>query len=118
MSKIAMHCERLRIYVGERDKYRGKIVYKYIMEKAKEMDLAGCSVFRGVAGFAHDERMQTNILADVIADLPIVIEIIDNPEHIARIIPFVNEAVTQGLVTVDEVRVVRYGAHSFLEQHV
>ena len=118
MSKIAMQSERLRIYVGERDKYQGKIVYKYIMKKAKELDLAGYAVFRGVAGFAHGERMQTNIIADVIADLPIVIEIIDNPEHIAKILPFVNEAVTQGLVTIDEVKVIRYGAHSFLDKHV
>ena len=109
--RLEEQCERLRIYVSEHDKYKGKLIYKHIMEQAKALGLAGYSVFRGVAGYANGERMRMDILADVGSDMPIVIEIIDEAERIAMIAPLISQVVTKGLVTIETVRVVRYGAH-------
>jgi PII-like signaling protein len=46
----------------------------------------------------------------VTEDLPIVVEMVDTPEHIERVLPIVDEMVKEGLVTVEKVRVIKYAA--------
>ena len=41
-------------------------------------------------------------------DLPIMIEIIDSAEYIEKFLPFLDLMVKQGLVTVDDVEVIKY----------
>jgi hypothetical protein len=59
-------------------------------------------------GFGANSRMHTTKLLELSTDLPILIEIVDNAAKIQSLLPFLDEAVTEGLITIEDVRVLRY----------
>lgn len=109
MPKIAGRAKRLRIYIGESDMWQGKSLYHAIVLKAKEIDLAGASVFRGLMGYGANSRIHTARIVDLSGDLPILIEIVDSPEHIALLLPHLDNMVREGMVTIDDIEVIKYG---------
>lgn len=100
----------LRIFIGESDKEPGgdRPLYEAIVRKAREAHLAGATILRGPMGFGRHSRVHTAKLLDLSTDLPIVIEIVDSEEKIDAFLPTVDELVTEGLVTLEAVRIVRY----------
>ncbi len=109
MAKIKAHAKRLRIYIGEADSWEGKSLYKALVLKAKELDLAGATVFQGCMGYGANSRIHTASLIDLSADLPIMIEIIDSTEYIEKFLPHLDKMVKEGMVTVDDIQVIKYG---------
>jgi uncharacterized protein len=100
----------LRIFIGESDKEPGggRPLYEAIVRKAREARLAGATVLRGPMGFGRHSRVHTAKLLELSTDLPIVIEIVDAEDKIDAFLPTVDELVTEGLVTLEAVRIVRY----------
>ena len=109
MAKIKAHAKRLRIYIGEADSWEGKSLYKALVLKAKELDLAGATVFQGCMGYGANSRIHTASLIDLSADLPIMIEIIYSAEYIEKFLPYLDLIVKEGMVTVDDIQVIKYG---------
>ena len=109
MATIKAHAKRLRIYIGEADSWEGKSLYKALVLKAKELDLAGATVFQGCMGYGANSRIHTASLIDLSADLPIMIEIIDSAEYIEKFLPYLDLMVKEGMVTVDDIQVIKYG---------
>jgi PII-like signaling protein len=100
----------LRIFIGESDREPGteRPLYEAIVRRAREAHLAGATVLRGPMGFGRHSRVHTAKLLELSTDLPIVIEIVDAHEKVDAFLPTVDELVTEGLVTLEAVRVVRY----------
>lgn len=100
----------LRIFIGESDKEPGgdRPLYEAIVRRAREAHLAGATVLRGPMGFGRHSRVHTAKLFELSTDLPIVIEIVDSEEKVDAFLPVVDELVTEGLVTLEAVRIVRY----------
>lgn len=98
----------LRIFIGESDKYHGKPLYEQIVFKARELKLAGATVLRGIMGFGADSHMHSAKVMRLSEDLPIVIELVDTEENLNKVMPFLDETVTEGLVTLEKVRVIKY----------
>lgn len=98
----------LRIFIGETDRHQGKSLYEAIVLKARELNLAGATVLRGIMGFGADSRLHTMKVLRLSEDMPIIIEIVDTEEKIALILPFIDESVRDGLVTMEKVRVIMY----------
>jgi PII-like signaling protein len=98
----------LRVFFGESDKYQHKPLYEAIVLKARELNLAGATVLRGIMGFGADSRVHTAKVLRLSEDLPLVVEIVDTQENLQKIIPFLDEAVLEGLVTLEKVRVIKY----------
>lgn len=98
----------LRIFVGETDKYHGKPLFEQIVLKAKELNIAGATVLRGLMGFGANSRLHSATLLRLSDDLPIVIELVDTEEKLNKLIPFLDETVEEGLVTMEKVRVIKY----------
>lgn len=98
----------LRIFIGETDKYEGKPLYEQIVLKAKELHLAGATVLRGLMGFGADSHMHSAKILRLSEDLPIVIELVDTEENLNKLLPFLDEVVKEGLVTMEKVRVIKY----------
>ena len=109
MPKICARAKRLCIYIGETDRCRQHSLFHAIVMKAKELDMAGASVFRGIEGFGAHSRVHTARIVDLSSDLPILVEIVDSPEYIEKLLPFLDEVMTEGMVTIDDVDVIRYG---------
>ena len=98
----------LRIFIGEDDRYEGRPLYEQIVLKAREMNLAGATVTRGIMGFGADSRLHTSKFLRLSEDLPIVIELVDREERLLSLIPFLDEVVEEGLITLEKVRVIKY----------
>jgi uncharacterized protein len=100
----------LRVFIGESDKEPGRDrpLYEAIVRRAREAHLAGATVLRGPMGFGRHSRVHTAKLLELSTDLPIVIEIVDSEEKVDAFLPTVDELVTEGLVTLEAVRIVRY----------
>ncbi len=98
----------LRVFIGESDPYKGKPLYEQIVLKARALNLAGATVLKGVMGFGADSRIHTAKLLELSVDLPMVIEIVDTEENINKLMPFIDETVTEGLVTLEKMRVIKY----------
>jgi uncharacterized protein len=98
----------LRVFIGESDKYKNKPLYEQIVLKARELNLAGATVLRGIMGFGADSRMHSAKLLDLSMDLPIVIEIVDTQENIDKLLPFIDENLIEGLVTLENIKVIKY----------
>lgn len=98
----------LRVFVGESDRLGGRPLYEAIVLKARELHLAGATVLRGVMGFGRNSRLHTAKILRLSEDLPIVVEIVDSEERIQLLLPWLDEVVTEGLVTLERARVLRY----------
>jgi uncharacterized protein len=98
----------LRIFIGEDDRWEGEPLYRAIVLKAKELRLAGATVLRGPMGYGANSLIHTNQLIELSGDLPLIIEIVDVEEKIELLIPFLDEMVQEGLITIENVRVLRY----------
>lgn len=98
----------LRIFIGESDMYEGRPLYEKIVEKARTLGLAGATVLRGIMGFGAASRVHTAKLLRLSEDLPVVIEIVDTKEQIDKLLPFLDETVTEGLVTMERAHIIKY----------
>jgi hypothetical protein len=106
--KLPEQAVLLRVFIGENDKHNGKPLYEQIVLKARELNLAGATVLRGILGFGADSRLHSAKLLNLSEDLPVVIEVVDTKENIDRLMPFIDQNVTEGLVTMEDIRVIKY----------
>ena len=102
----------LRIFIGESDKFHGKPVYEEIVLKAREANLAGATVIKGIMGFGANSKIHTSKLLTLSEDLPLIIEIVDTLEKIESFIPTINNifetANIGGLVTKKKAQIIKY----------
>lgn len=106
--KIEGEAKRLRIYIGESDKWHGEPLANAIVLRCRKDGVAGATVFRGVEGYGANSRIHTTHILDLSTDLPIVVEIVDKPERIEQILPALDEMVTEGLITQEDVHIKKY----------
>lgn len=104
--KLPKEAELLRIFIGESDRCCGKPLYEAIVETARKRGLAGATVLRGTLGFGVHSRLHTAKVLRLSEDLPMVVEIVDEPEKIDAFIPDLDKMVTEGLITREKVRVI------------
>ena len=101
----------VRIFIGDSDKWHHMPLHRALLERLRKEGFAGATVFHGVAGFGAASVIHTTSIVDLSADLPVVIEVVDDQEHIDKLEPILDEMMPKGaLVTIEKVRVLRYGA--------
>ncbi|MFN2464766.1 MAG: DUF190 domain-containing protein [Candidatus Dormibacteria bacterium] len=100
--------KRLRIYIGENDRWHGKPLFEAIVELARKEGLAGATVLRGIEGFGADSHLHTSRILRLSEDLPVIVEMVDTAAHIDRVAPLLDAMVEEGMVTVEHVHVVAY----------
>jgi len=106
--KLLEKAERIRIYIGEDDKHKGRPLADAIVVKARKLGLAGATVFRGLSGFGANSRIHTSKILRLSEDLPVVVEIVEHPERIDLLLDVLNEMITEGMVTREPVNVIAY----------
>jgi PII-like signaling protein len=100
----------LRIFLGELHKWHSKPLYEAIVLRARELHLAGATVFRGPIGYGKSTRMHKTSLIHLSEDVPIVIEIVDSEEKINAFLPELDQMLDSGLVTMEKVKALSYRA--------
>lgn len=109
--KIPEVGQLLRIFIGESDRWQHQPLYEAIVLKAREAGLAGATVLRGPMGFGANSHLHTTKILRLSMDLPIVIEIVDSSDKIEAFLPHLDEMVKEGMVTLENVRVLKYRAN-------
>ena len=106
--KLLSEARLLRIFIGESDKFEGRPLYQVIVERARRRELAGATVLRGYLGFGANSRIHSARVLRLSEDLPMVIEIVDEPERINAFITELDGLIGEGLVTLEKVEVLIY----------
>ncbi len=109
--KIEGEAQLVKIFIGESDQWHGRPLYSAIVRRCREMGIAGATVTRGIEGYGANSRIHTARILRLSEDLPVKIEIVDIPERINQLLPVLDEMVTEGLITIEDVHVVKY-AHN------
>ena len=96
----------LRLHITERDRYHGKPLYEAVVEKCRELKIAGATVFRGLEGFGdtaeiHRHHMMTH------DDLPIVVQIVDTDENVQLLLPVLEDMMDKGMIAISDVNTIR-----------
>ncbi len=97
----------LRIFIGESDSWEGKPLYEAIILKARERGIAGATMLRGLMGYGAASQIHTARILRLSEDLPIIVEIIDSAENISALLPEIELMVTEGLITLEKVRMLQ-----------
>jgi uncharacterized protein len=95
----------LRLHFGESDRYNGKPLYEAIVNRCKELKIAGATVFRGLEGYGESTEMHRHHLIG--KDQPIVVTVVDAEENIARLIPVVEDMMGTGMIALSDVECIR-----------
>jgi CBS-domain-containing membrane protein/PII-like signaling protein len=99
---------RVRIYTGETNQWERKPLFLAVLEFLRAEGAAGATVIRGVAGFGANSRIHTATILRLSEDLPMVIDWVDAPERVDRLLPRICEMAAGGLVTVEDIQVASY----------
>jgi hypothetical protein len=110
--KIEGEGKLLRVFIGESDRYAGQPLFEAIVRKARELGLAGATVWQGIEGFGARSRIHTAKILRLSEDLPIIVEIVDSEEKIRALLPHIDAmmeaAGSSGLVTLEKVEIIKY----------
>jgi PII-like signaling protein len=98
----------LRIYFGEGDKWKEKPLHQVIVEKCRELDIAGATVLKGVWGYGASSLIHRSRVLSFSHDAPLMVSVVDSEEKIQKLIPFLDEVVDQGLIATSDVDVIKY----------
>lgn len=98
----------MRIFVGEAKQYGHRPLYEALVELFLREGFAGASVLKGVAGFGAHRVYHTHKLLELSADMPMIVEVVENQEKIDAIMPQIEKMIDSGMVTLEKVTVIRY----------
>jgi PII-like signaling protein len=94
----------LRLYVNEHDQYGGKPLHEAIVDRCRELKVAGVTVFRAREGFGETAELHHQHLFR--SDQPIVIIIVERPEKAQQTLPVLESMMNSGVIAVTDVEVI------------
>lgn len=100
---------RIRLYLGENDRWHHQPLPVALVERLRREGFSGATVFHGVSGFGARSILHSTHLLRLSEDLPVVVEIIESEENLPRLEAILTEMAPGELVTVEPVRVLRHG---------
>jgi len=109
MEKLIGEKVLMRIFIGEKDRCGRRPLYEALVDMFRREGLAGATVLRGVAGFGTSNDYHTDKLLRLSADLPLVVEVVEDQANIDRVMPQIDAMMSGGLITMEKATVIRYG---------
>jgi uncharacterized protein len=106
--KSSDKAKMLRIYFGEDDKWKDRPLYEAIVQKCRELDLAGATVFRGIEGYGASTLIRRVHTLSFSHDAPVMVTVIDSEQKIQKLLPFLDKMVDEGLIAISDVEVIKY----------
>ncbi len=102
---VGLPAKLLRIHCSEGDRCNGKPLHEAVIDKCRQMQIAGATVFRGLQGFGESAEIHRSHLLG--HDQPIVITIVESAENVERLLPVIEEMMDTGMIAVSDVRALR-----------
>ena len=98
----------LRIHFGEDDKWNGCPLHEAIVQKCRELDIAGATAYRGIEGYGASTLIRHSHAFRISSDSPIMVQVIDKEEKILKLIPVLDSMISEGLIAMSDVEVIKY----------
>jgi len=98
----------LRLIVSESRYEAGQPLFRAILELLRKEGVAGTTVLKGIAGFGHDRDIHTIDIEVASLGLPLVIEVVDTPEHVERVLGKLEPLLAGAVVMLERAHVIRY----------
>jgi len=109
--QIGHPAKMLRLHLSETDKYEGKPLYEAVVQKCRDLSIAGATVLRGVEGYGESAQIHRHHL--LTHDQPIVVIVVDREENIGLLLPVIEGMMDTGLITVSDVDMRRISSGNF-----
>jgi PII-like signaling protein len=106
--KLEGKAKMMRIHFGEDDQYQGKPLYQAVVEKCRQLDVAGATVFRGIEGYGASTLVRRSHLLSFSSDSPVMVSVIDSEEKIRALLPHIEQMVDEGMIAISDVEVIKY----------
>ena len=100
----------MRIFIAEKDRHERRPLYCALLDLLRVEGFRGATVLRGVAGFGQSQQIRSAHLLRLSQDLPLVVEAVESEDNIERVLPKIEQMVGTGMITMEKVQVIRYGA--------
>ncbi|MDZ4185477.1 MAG: DUF190 domain-containing protein [Desulfuromonadales bacterium] len=110
MSKLIGENVLMRIFIGEGDRHEHRPLYEALVELFRKEGFAGATVLRGICGFGANRVFHSQRLLDLSADLPLIVEVVENEEKINKLMPRIDAMMAGGMITLEKATVIRYTA--------
>ena len=94
---------RIRVFLGEDERYRGRPLYEAILLAVREQGLAGATVFRGFMGYGPQADVSSAGIVLLAENLPVVVDVVDEPGRVEGLLAFLKRSVRAGMVIRSEV---------------
>jgi PII-like signaling protein len=98
----------MRIFVGETDNYHGQPLYCGIVELLRREGIAGATVLKGIMGYGASSVIHSADPLRLGQGLPVCVEVVDSDEHLNAVLPKLDGMVSEGMITMEKVRVIKY----------
>lgn len=108
MTKLVGEKVRMRIWIGEGDRYGDEILYEALVRLFRKEGFAGATVIRGIAGFGARSVYRSRDSLEMSKDLPVIVIAVDTREKIDRVMPRIDEMMSGGMITLETTTVLRY----------
>jgi PII-like signaling protein len=102
------NAQLLTLYLGESDQWQGGSLYVAIVQFLRQQGCAGATVTRALAGYGAGARLHLPKEWSWSSDAPVVVQVVDQPERLRRLLPTLQEMTQGGLMTVQEIEVLKY----------
>ncbi|EHL29798.1 DUF190 domain-containing protein [Legionella drancourtii] len=96
---------KITIYLHEDDKWQHRPLHLELLSVLDQLEIAGGTVLRAIAGFTYHHPVETSSLVDVGSKLPLVVQFIDTVAKIESVLPTVLSMVGSRLVIREPVQV-------------
>jgi PII-like signaling protein len=106
--KLEGKARMVRIHFGEKDTWNEKPLFRAIVEKCRELDIAGATVFRGIEGYGASTLIHRSHLLSFSSDAPVMVSVIDSEEKIQKLLPHLERMIHEGLIAISDVEVIKY----------
>lgn len=111
--RLVGKAKMLRIHIGEDDRWEGEPLHEAIVKRARQLDVAGATVYRGVLGYGAHKRVHKQRSLALSKDAPILVTVIDEAEKVDRLLAAIDGMVAGGcLIAISDVTVVKYAEHA------
>ena len=90
-------CKILRLHFSEADRYEGAPLYESIVQKCRDLYVAGATVLRGVEGYGETGGIHR----------PVVVVVVDSAEKIAELTAAARNMIGSGMIAVSDASMVR-----------
>jgi len=106
--KLEGKAKMLRIIISEDDTWEGEPLYEAIVKRLIMTDIAGATVYKAVAGYGPHKRYHKKKTLSRHGELPMLITVIDSEEKVLKVIPILDDMVSEGIVILSDVNVIKY----------